>query len=397
MFTKLAADITFSDIEAFCREFGEGVRVEYKQEIKNISKIVSSFANTLGGIFIIGAKTDSTNQVIFPIQGIPKKSGIEEQIQQSALIGIYPAVIPEVIICDVPNTGNVVVIIRVDESLQAPHAIENSTRVYIRVGSITQPYELELAEVDRIEYMLKRREDSQIVTRQILERTEKRIESFFITDRPNLTVIVRPVLPYHPVMATAEINNFAGIEKAGGYQVTGAAGGLVAFMRRDNGSDYDYREFNEYGIVYHRLTLERQILNSVNTKAGAPLNFRFFILGIGRLIKRAQSFYIQCEYLGNIEIKVQLRQIFNEKLNFYDEYLSVFRRPAKGDFHIPQQCIDSEVIASIQCFPRDLATKEKFIDIVDQLAGQLLWAFNIDTSPTARRNLVKHILQIEIF
>ena len=34
--------------------------------------------------------------------------------------------------------------------------------VYIRPGSITQPYKLELAEIDRIEYMLKSREDSQI-------------------------------------------------------------------------------------------------------------------------------------------------------------------------------------------------------------------------------------------
>ena len=95
MFTKLEADITFSDIEEFCREFDEGVRVEYKQDIQHIPKVVSSFANTLGGIFIIGAETNNDNTVKFPIQGIPKRRGIEEQIQQSALTGIYPAVIPK--------------------------------------------------------------------------------------------------------------------------------------------------------------------------------------------------------------------------------------------------------------------------------------------------------------
>ena len=31
MFTKSAADITFLDIEQFFRDFGEGVKVEYKQ------------------------------------------------------------------------------------------------------------------------------------------------------------------------------------------------------------------------------------------------------------------------------------------------------------------------------------------------------------------------------
>lgn len=80
------------------------------------------------------------------VQGIPKKPGVEEQMQQSALIGIYSAVIPEVIILDVPNSNNVVVVIRVDESVRVPHAIQNSTRAYIRTGSITQPYEL--ADID---------------------------------------------------------------------------------------------------------------------------------------------------------------------------------------------------------------------------------------------------------
>ena len=356
---------------------------------------MSSFANTFGGIFVIGVEADKKTNKVIAIDGIPNPGGLEEKIQQSALTGIYPAVIPEVIIREVPDTDNVVVIVRIDESLQAPHTIEKSTRVYIRTGSISHPYKL--SEIDRIEYLLKRREDSQIVTRQILERTEERIESFFTTDRPNLTVIARPVFPYQPVIATTEINNFAGREKAGGYHVTGVAGGLVAFMAKDHGSDYDYWEFNEHGIVYHRWTLERMTLEFANTKSRAPLNFYSLIWRIGGLIKRAHSFYTQCEYLGNIEIKVQLRQMFEEKLNFYNVHMSVLNRPATGNSHIQQQCIDSEVIASMQCFPRDLATKEKFIDIVNQLAGQLLWAFNIDTSPTASKNLVKRILQIEVF
>ena len=58
MFTKSLDEITFEDVETFCQELPEGVRVEYKQEIKDVPKIVSSFANTLGGIYIIGAIAD---------------------------------------------------------------------------------------------------------------------------------------------------------------------------------------------------------------------------------------------------------------------------------------------------------------------------------------------------
>ena len=66
-----------------------------------------------------------------------------------------------------------VVIVRVNESLQAPHAVENSTKVYFRPGSITQPYKYELADMDRITYMLRRREDSQVVARQVMTRMEE--------------------------------------------------------------------------------------------------------------------------------------------------------------------------------------------------------------------------------
>ena len=260
MFTKLADDITFSDIADFCREFDEGVRVEYKREIQHIPKIVSSFANTLGGIFIIGAETDENNKVIFPIQGIPNRSGIEEQIQQSALTGIYPAVIPEVIICDVPNTSNVVVIIRIDESVEAPHAIQNSTTVYIRPGSITQPYKLELAEIDRIEYMLKRREDSQITARQIINRAEERTESLFVTDTSNITVITRPLFPHRPLIATEKIRDFARhtgfINDPTGARVAGGMVKATAGHSASGHSAYDYWEYNEYGIAYRRKSLD---------------------------------------------------------------------------------------------------------------------------------------------
>ena len=156
------------------------------------------------------------------------------------------------IICDVPNTDNVVVIIRVDESPQAPHAIQNSTRVYVRTGSIThRMMNPQLSEIDRIEYMLKRREDSQTTTRQILERIEERVKSLFRTNEPNLTVVARPVFPYRPVIATADIYDFA--SKNGlvwnDYSSRVAGGFSVSTIRHKD--LYQYWELNEYGIVYY--------------------------------------------------------------------------------------------------------------------------------------------------
>ena len=382
MFTKPANEIEFSDVKDFCDEFGEGVRVEYKQEIKNIPKIVSSFANTLGGIFIIGAEADKKTNKVIAIDGIPNSGGLEEQIQQSALTGIYPAVMPEVIILDVPtNPNNVVVIVRVDESSQAPHAIQNSKKVYSRTGSITQPYDY--AEIDRIEYMFKRRDDSRVVTRQILDRTEKRIESFF-KNRTTMTVTARPVFPYRPIMSTSDIYKFA--QQIGLTSSLRVTGGIYLLLENNfpQGRDIDsycYWEFNEYGIVYYGVALRRErAQGNINRQY---LEFAEFVWTIGMLIFRAQSFYKECQYLGNIEVTVQLREVLGEKLEYVLN---------QSDHQMEKQrSADSEISVSTQYLPQDLVEREKFIEIVDELASSLLWAFNVD-DPQGRRELVEDIL-----
>ena len=386
MFTKLAEDITFADIEDFCREFDEGVRVEYKQDIQHIPKIVSSFANTLGGIFIIGAETNTDNTVKFPIQGIPKRRGIKEQIQQSALTGIYPAVIPEVITCDVPNTDNVVIIVRIDESPQAPHTIQNSTRAYIRTGSITQPYEL--AEIDRIEYMLKRREDSQIIIRQILDRTEKRANRAIRLLGSTLTVIVRPVFPYRSLISTGDIYNFAtenGLVGNYSSRVAGGVAGGIAPPTMPASDSGNYWELNEYGIVYEKIVLGRIDSRTRDHKGRFLVGLRFLDLvqQIGKLINRAQSFYKKGEYFGHVEVTAQLKQVDDLTLMYSEhQYLEEIGS---------RRSIDSEISASTQFLPRDLEKEERFIETIDELTGQLLWAFNID-NPTQSRGLIERIL-----
>ena len=50
----------------------------------HIPKVISSFANTQGGIWIIGVTADkTTNRAILPIKGLTQDSGLEERITQS--------------------------------------------------------------------------------------------------------------------------------------------------------------------------------------------------------------------------------------------------------------------------------------------------------------------------
>lgn len=375
MFTKLAKDIEFSDVETFCREWGEGVRVEYKRKITAIGKVVSSFANTLGGIFIIGAETDkTTNKVKFPIQGIPNEAGIEERITQCALTGIYPGVTPEVITRDVPGeNGNVIVIVRVDGSLQAPHAIQNSTKVYIRTGSISQPHEL--AEIDRIEYLIKRREAPQRIAQQIIDRIEERARYSTRLQDPHLTFVTCPVFPYQQLMSPPEIYeyienqdknpkshivlkkwdiDFGSREVTGGVCFMGIPGSLL------------YWELNEHGIIYNREGLSRQ-QDSAGEEDCLLLND--IVRDVSHGLTTARDFYQECQYLGNIEITAKLHQVKNERLmieqNHHRQVIS----------YVP--AVDPDCTASVQCLALDLLDAEMSTSVTVRLIGQLLWGLNV--------------------
>ena len=374
MFRKPINEITFEDVESFCKERSEGVRVEYKQDLdvkKHIPKVVSSFANTYGGVFLIGVKADNTtNMPIFPIAGIPNRRGIEESIQQSAEMTISPPVRPEVKIVKLPSGDNVVVVVRVRESsLMAPHAIEDSTKVYFRVGSVTQPYELKLANMELIAHMFKRREDVQEVTRQILNRIEERTHRLnFPQGMPSITVIAKPVFPYRPVISTLEIIDALPSLLNYSQQVSG---GVCTFLS----SGHEYTEFNEYGIAYCKA-----VLNCSDNKEIEYLDLRDRIVVS---IRQASILYQACGYLGNIEVRVQLREVFRAILK--DNQRSwVSGKEAR--------CLETEFCVSEQCLPHDLYDPEKLKKVSEDLICQMIWRFNVPSNEQHTREKVRKSL-----
>src|SRR5260370_21862458 len=59
LFAKSISNLNFEDVEEFCPRFHEDIRVEYKSTFDNsvkakLPRVLSSFANSYGGILIIG-------------------------------------------------------------------------------------------------------------------------------------------------------------------------------------------------------------------------------------------------------------------------------------------------------------------------------------------------------
>src|SRR5216683_7034173 len=122
----LARPITVQHIRDVCARFNEGLRVEYKSTFDasvrtQLPKIVSSFANSQGGVLVVGVR--AVNGVLqSPIEGFasPPREELPLSVESICLQNIHPPVLPrtEVVQSDVAN--QVFLVIEVDESAEAP-------------------------------------------------------------------------------------------------------------------------------------------------------------------------------------------------------------------------------------------------------------------------------------
>ena len=379
MFNKPLSEVEYSDIEKFCETFEEGVRVEYKsQMIDSIPKTISAFANSLGGIILIGVETDKVTNKVIAINGIDEQVGIEERILNSSLTGIYPALIPEIKVFSIPSKeSKVIIVIKVHESIDAPHAIQNSTRVYIRTGSISQPYEL--AEIDKIDYLLRRRDKQQKLKEQLKQNARDRFDRLLLriseSRRPCIEVNISPVFPYHPLIALDDLYVF-GTKKVpynsphypyfnDPQRITD---GICRFHRDQNYSYY--REINHYGLIltYDMLQKVPSNWHSVRDEEKEErlfLRFTQIVLDIIKTLKLAELFYKECGYIGNLEIEINIQNIANEYLMYADDSFDFL----EGYKSLDNSAYSKKIITSED-------TSSKLSEIVVSLTKNILWNFN---------------------
>jgi len=93
------------DIRSFCAQFNEGIRVEYKSRFDDnvrraLPKVVSSFANSVGGVLVIGVNAaDGVPQN--PIEGFERPpEELPLTVENLCIQGINPPVFPKTTVID---------------------------------------------------------------------------------------------------------------------------------------------------------------------------------------------------------------------------------------------------------------------------------------------------------
>ena len=124
----------------------------------------------------------------------------------------------------------------------------------------------------------------------------------------------------------------------------------------DDRNRLTYCELNEHGIIYRRETLSREQwgnrggFGNESSRTGKHLIADDIALTVFRFLWLAKDFYLECEYYGNIEVTIRMREVNKETLMFKTD-----RHPGILE---ERKSVESEVSASDQCLPHDLTKAE---------------------------------------
>jgi len=391
IFVKPIKEIEFKDVEAFCDEqIEENSRVEYKKafsskdEKKQIAKEISSFANTHGGIILVGVG-EKDRKPKLPIEGIDYVEGFNEKVTSIALKNIYPPVFPETQVCKFGNNlEKAVVIIRVQESDETPHTVERTTGIYVRVDSQNEP---QRACYEEIEWLINRRKKAVENRERLLMRAEERFNNQ--PTRKNFEafqcVSIIPVYPHAPLVALENLSDMADQSKVSvhnGFPLTSQYKTSHESIVCDFVLDQflNYTEINLFGLIFSKQSLWRYH----NEKEVKLFEFAHML---EKVLRFSLNFYEKTGYWGLISINLFLEGI---KEGLLTNPSSIMRFK---DLERPLGISNFDDSITLERKVTVCELSERFDEILKGLYNEFLWSFGVDDG-YFRKSLIDNTLKI---
>ncbi|MCK4732954.1 MAG: ATP-binding protein, partial [Methanophagales archaeon] len=382
-------EIEFEDVNAFCDEqIEENRRLEYKKafsskdEKKQIAKEISAFANTHGGIILVGVD-EKDRKPKLPIDGIAYVKGLNEKVTSIALKNIYPPVFPETTVCRFGNNHEkAVVVIRVQESDETPHTVERTTGIYVRVDSQNEP---QRARYEEIEWLINRREKAVENRERLLRRAEERFNNQ--PTRKNFKafqcVSVIPVFPHAPLVALENLSDIADESKVSVHncdfpltsQYKTAHESIVYDSVYE--SFLNHTEINRFGLIFSKQSL----WECDNEKKVNLFEAAYMVEG---MLRFSLNFYEKVGYWGLISINLSLEGIRGGSLTNPSSIM--WSEPL--DSHLGSSDFDDFI--SLERKVKMYELSERFDEIVKDLFNEILWSFGVDKA-YQRKELIDEI------
>jgi Schlafen, AlbA_2 len=169
IYAKPTSQLTAADLQELLQENAvENARLEFKLLVPDKDdtlKKLTSFANTSGGLVVIGAKASGKDGRIQDLPGVEPENGYKQKIVQWCFDAVNPPMTAEVSEPITVPSGKVCYVISVPESDVTPHYINGRKGAWVR----TDEFSAQLADDYEIQHLQNRR-------RMVLERRDRLIE-----------------------------------------------------------------------------------------------------------------------------------------------------------------------------------------------------------------------------
>lgn len=383
LFSKKINEITFDDVVSFCKlGISESINLDYKENFtEKLEKTISSFANSNGGLIIIGIK-DENSKPKEPFTGLDFVRGMEERIWSIILDNIYPPLFPEVFICP-PVNNKTFAIIRVQESESTPYAIFNNTKVYIRTGNITKLEDL--ATINQIGWLLDKRKKSVEFKESIEKRAELRCENLTggLSSYESLETIISfcPVFPSKTLIDFDKIENL--IQTIRDTQLSNMyyfpqsfydpypnQDGIYFFLKNIDLKKYEYSEINQFGLYFNK--------KNANGNSAKEINIFEILRLLRNSLINVYYFYNNIGFRGLFELFFKLNNINNcvilkSKTNLSEPNKFIIQNELSWKRTICMGKINNE---------------EYFVELIKDLFKEILWSLGLKIETVDLDNII---------
>jgi len=381
LYTKKIEEITYKDVVDFCdQQIRENISLDYKEVLDgSLAKTIAAMANTWGGLIIIGAADDDSKPKL-PLKGVEMKEHLREQINNIILGNITPPVFPEIQVCVSEDNQTALIAIRIFQSNITPHAIKGNTKVYIRTDTSNEPEEL--AAIDRVLWLVNKREKSEALKNIFFEKPQLRLQKLIGKATPiehaDMVMSATPIYPYEAMIDYRKLLDgiLPQIKTSGHGQSFPVNVHYAQFEPTQNGSyslihkkeiDFiSYEEINHYGFFYHResMTHDKQLGNDKIQKLCYPIHI---LVGFDLFLQSMEKFYSLLGYWGFIEIKLSLSRV--GEVSFTDLPAPSGKYKLENILKTP---IDNNLCISKVISFKDLS--EKRMTLVTEVFTELAWS-----------------------
>jgi hypothetical protein len=386
MFGSPLDRLEFSDILSFLQTgVREGFTLDFKVDFpSSLEKTLAAFANTYGGVALIGVDETPSGAAVIPVKGVQLKSGLRERVLQKALEAVYPPLLPEVQVVEfksndsLPNADRAIVVIRVIESDASPHAVEDRSIVYLRNDNISTRF-LRKASVGEIEWLSNKRRMSIEMKERLIQEARERAENIRSRRRNSkcqerywrdgcMSLICTPTFPRSPLLdsrawtelvqqSRTPINTIVDEIPTGRLQ---RIPGGVLFD-----GEYGSSQFLDCGLIVHEFDYWWDYLSlqtSQTVRRISPMVTAALVAGV---FENTKKLYAKADYFGLVDFEFSLSGVKDAQLLEYSRAL----------VDIPQ-LLESEVIIKRRFSVGEL--EDQSVPIAISCQQELYWAFGFD-------------------